>query len=95
MKYLVTFMFVLSGCATVVGLDEGGSKVRAVSSTPHNCKYLGKKETAISNFWVASSNDTLLNALKNKVFAEGANTVEVTGYGENYMIGEAYFCNYN
>lgn len=80
-------------------LLEETYKVRIVTSSPQNCKYLGRVVGRWSGvYW--TGDEAVANArvdMMNQAASTGVNTIEVTNVGlegasSAYSVGEGYFC---
>ena len=94
---LLIFLILLVGCTTV-RLSPEGSRVRLVTSTPHNCAYVGNITSHISGVtWNGTTKNEFINELKNEAARMKANTVEMTSSDSKAhdVTGEAYNCTYN
>lgn len=90
----ILFVFLFAGCATAE-LTDGGRKVRFVTTTPHNCEYLGEVS---GDFRDSKSGGMVRDVegfaevdLKNRAAEVGADTVEIMSRGRQ-ATGEAYRC---
>ena len=88
----------LSSCASVIVSPES-RKVRLVSNTPQNCKYLGQVE----GHWKDAKTGGMVGGegsippfrradLKNKAAELGADTLEITSEIGRTASAEAYLC---
>ncbi len=90
----------LAGCAGMSKpvYKEGSERVRFVTSSPHNCEFIG----TISSNYRDSKDGSFVHEteqrafsevdLKNKVAAAGGDTVELMGWHGEGHNGEAYKC---